>query len=132
MPTPEIPEPAVTLLRQPRPAVMATVRPDGSPVTVATWYLYTDDGRILLTLDAARKRLDHLRADPRISLTVLAEDWYTQVRLQGRVVEIADDPDLAGADLISTHYTGHAYPNRTRPRVTAIVEIDRFASWNLT
>jgi hypothetical protein len=57
--TPEV----VDLLRRPNPAVMATLRPDGAPVTVATWYLW-DKGRFLLNLDAARARLVHLRRDP--------------------------------------------------------------------
>ena len=64
--TPEV----VDLLRRPNPAVMATVRRDGAPVTVATWYLW-DSGRILLSLDAGRARLAHLRRDPRVSLTVI-------------------------------------------------------------
>jgi hypothetical protein len=58
MPKPPLPTDVVTLLKQPNPAVMATVRPDGTPVSVATWYLWDDEsGRILLNLDGRRKRL---------------------------------------------------------------------------
>jgi len=129
MPTMPMPEKVVELLRQPNPAVMATVAADGRPVTVATWYLLEDDGRILLELDAKRARLKHMRADPRISLTVLGRDWYTHVSLQGRVVSIADDAGLRDIDRLSRHYTGHAYANRERPRVSAQVEIDRWHAW---
>ena len=129
MPTMPMPEKVVELLRQPHPAVMATVAADGRPVTVATWYLLEDDGRILLELDAKRARLKHMRADPRISLTVLGRDWYTHVSLQGRVVSIADDAGLHDIDRLSRHYTGHAYANRERPRVSAQVEIDRWHAW---
>lgn len=130
MPTGQPPEKVLDLLRQPNPAVMATVRSDGHPVTVATWYLLEDDGRILLNLDAGRARLKHLRNDGRVSLTALKEgDWYTHVSIQGTVVEIADDPELAGIDRLSRHYGGEPYPVRDRPRVSVWVEIDRWHGW---
>jgi PPOX class probable F420-dependent enzyme len=118
------------MLRQPNPAVMATVAADGRPVTVATWYLLEEDGRVMLGLDATRARLKHMRADPRVSLTALSEkSWYTQVSLQGRVVSIVDDVGLRDIDRLSRHYVGEAYSDRERPRVTAHVEIDRWHAW---
>jgi len=129
MSTKPMPERVVDLLRRPNPAVMATVAADGRPVTVATWYLLEDDGRILLGLDAKRARLKHMRADPRISLTVLAPDWYTHVSLQGRVVSIADDAGLRDIDRLARHYTGDPYGNRKRPRVSAHVEVERWHAW---
>jgi PPOX class probable F420-dependent enzyme len=125
-----MPEAVVELLRLPNPCVMATVAADGRPVTVATWYLLEDDGRVLLGLDATRVRLKHMRNDPRVSLTVLAgDDWYTHVSLQGRVASITEDVGLRDIDRISTHYTGHAYPNRESPRVSAHFEIERWHAW---
>ena len=129
MSTKPLPQPVIDLLKLPNPAVMATLAADGRPVTVATWYLLEDDGRILLGLDATRARLKHMRADPRISLTVLAENWYSHVSLQGRVVSIADDVDLRDIDRLSRHYGGQAYPNRTSPRVSCQFEIERWHAW---
>ena len=43
--------------------MIATLKPDGAPVTVATWYLW-EDGRVLVNLDDTRKRLEHLRTRP--------------------------------------------------------------------
>src|SRR5579875_318218 len=87
MPATPLPQNVLDLLARPNPAVMATIAADGRPVTVATWYLLEPDGTILLGLDAGRARLEHLRRDPRVSLTALAEDdWYTHVSVQGRVV----------------------------------------------
>ena len=126
-----MPEKVVDLLRQPNPAVMATLAADGRPVTVATWYLFEDDGRVLLNLDAKRARLKHMRADPRVSLTVLSPNWYTHVSLQGRVVSITDDQGLPDIDALATAYTGKAYPNRERERVSCRVEIDSWHAWNL-
>ncbi|WP_432482696.1 TIGR03618 family F420-dependent PPOX class oxidoreductase [Kineococcus esterisolvens] len=130
MANPPLPNDVAALFAQPNPAVMATVHPDGHPVSVATWYLLQDDGRVLLNLDAARARLRHLRADPRVSLTALArDDWYTHVSVQGRVVEFRDDPDLVDIDRLSQHYLGTAYPTRDRARVSALVEVERWHGW---
>jgi PPOX class probable F420-dependent enzyme len=130
MPTTPLPQRVVDLLRLPNPAVMATVAADGRPVTVATWYLLEDDGRVLLGLDAERARLKHLQADPRVSLTVLArDDWYTHVSLQGRVGPITDDVGLADIDRLARHYTGADYPSRERRRVSTRVEIERWHVW---
>jgi PPOX class probable F420-dependent enzyme len=130
MSKPPLPSEAVDLLRRPNPCVMATLRSDGTPVSTATWYLWEDDGRVLVNLDEGRVRLKHLRRDPRVTLTVLdADDWYTHVTLIGRVVETRDDEDLADIDRLSTHYTGNPYSQRARPRVSAWIEIDRWHGW---
>lgn len=129
MATSPLPAEVQELLSRPNPAVIATVRPDGQPVTVATWYLF-EGGRILVNMDEGRKRLDHLRSDPRMSITALAEgDWYTHVSVQGRIVEWVDDADLADIDRLSTHYTGRPYPVRNRSRVSAWIGIDTWHGW---
>ena len=130
MPTTSMPDALRDLLAKPNPAVMATVASDGRPVTVATWYLLEDDGRILLGLDAGRARLKHLETDPRVSLTALSADtWYTQVSVQGRVVEVQDDKGLQQIDRLATHYTGQPYKDRERARVAVWVEIGRWHGW---
>jgi PPOX class probable F420-dependent enzyme len=118
------------MLKRPNPAVMATLRKDGSPVTAATWYLWLDDGRVLLNLDGTRVRLKHLMRDPRVTLTAIdSEDWYTHVTLLGRVVDLQPDAGLADIDRLSRHYTGDAYPDRVSPRWSAIVEVERWHGW---
>ena len=129
MPQPPLPDRVLELLSQPNPAVITTLRPDGQPVSVATWYL-VEDGRVLVNMDEGRKRLDHLRNDPRVTLTALKEgDWYTHVSVQGRVVEMHDDAELVDIDRLSRHYLGRAYPDRDRGRVSAWIEIDRWHGW---
>ncbi|MBO3094441.1 TIGR03618 family F420-dependent PPOX class oxidoreductase [Cellulomonas dongxiuzhuiae] len=130
MPKPPLPPAVAELFARPNPAVMATVHPDGHPVTVATWYLLEDDGRVLLNLDAGRARLEHLRRNPHVALTALSqESWYTHVSVQGRVVEIVDDVDLVDIDRLSTHYGGNPYPVRDRPRVSVRFAIDHWHGW---
>jgi PPOX class probable F420-dependent enzyme len=117
------------MLQRPNPAVMATLRKDGSPVTAATWYLW-EDGRVLLNLDGTRVRLKHLRRDPRVSLTVIdADDWYTHVTLIGRVVDLQPDEDRSDIDRISRHYSGTDYPDRANPRWSAWMEVERWHGW---
>lgn len=132
MPKPPLPAKVQELLAKPNPAVIATLRPDGQPVTVATWYLF-ENGQILVNMDAGRRRLDYLRHDPRVSLTVLdSGDWYTHVSVQGRVARIEEDVDLAGIDRLSRHYRGRSYDNRDRKRFTAWIEIDTWHGWGAT
>lgn len=117
-------------LQKPNPSVMATTTKDGQPVTAATWYLLEEDGRVLLNLDAERVRMQHLRRDPRFALDVISdEDWYKHVALQLNVVEITDDPDLAGIDALAVQYTGKAYLARDRPRVNVRAEITKWMGW---
>ncbi|MGC0422032.1 PPOX class F420-dependent oxidoreductase [Embleya sp. AB8] len=129
MSKPPLPEQAVVMLGQANPAVVTTLRPDGQPVSTATWYLW-DDGRVLLNMDVGRKRLDYIRNDPRVSLTVLDEgNWYTHLSLVGHVDEIREDKDLVDIDRVARHYTGKEYPLRDRGRVSAWVRIDRWHGW---
>ena len=129
MPTSPLPAELRELLAKPNPAVIATVRADGQPITAATWYLLDGD-RLYVNMDARRKRLEHLRNDPRISLTVTdADNWYTHVSLQGRVTELTEDTDLSGIDRLSVHYGGQAYPDREHTRFHAWIEIDRWQGW---
>jgi PPOX class probable F420-dependent enzyme len=124
-----LPRDVLRLLAKPNPAVITTLRPDGQPVSVATWYLL-DGARILVNMDEGRRRLAYLRRDPRVSLTALDESsWYTHVSLRGRVVELRDDPDLADIDRLSQHYRGRPYPGRERRRVSAWIEVDSWHGW---
>jgi PPOX class probable F420-dependent enzyme len=129
MSKPPLPAEAVVLMRRPNPAVLATLRSDGAPVSTPTWYVW-DDGRLLINMDEGRVRLSHLRRDPRVSLTVLdGDDWYTHVTVLGRVTEMYEDEGLADIDRIAEHYTGKPYPDRARGRVSAWIEVDRWHGW---
>ncbi|MGJ6962996.1 PPOX class F420-dependent oxidoreductase [Streptosporangium sp. G11] len=129
MSKPPLPDDAVAMLKKPNHAVITTLQPDGQPVSTATWYLW-DDGRILVNMDEGRKRLSHLRDNPRVALTVLdANDWYTHVSIVGHVAEMRDDKDFADIDRLARHYLGKPYPQRDRGRVSAWVEIDSWHGW---
>jgi PPOX class probable F420-dependent enzyme len=129
MPKPPLPADIAEFLARPNYATISSVRPDGQPVSVATWYLF-EDGQVVVNMDAGRKRNEYLRQDPRTSLTAMdPADWYTHVSVQGRVVEWIDDVDLADIDRIAQHYTGKPYGVRNRERVTARIDVDRWHGW---
>lgn len=129
MPKPPLPDHVRALLEKPNPAVVTTLGAHGRPVSVATWYLL-DGNRVLVNMDAGRRRLQHLQRDPRVSLTALDKDgWYTHVSVQGSVVEMRDDEGLVDIDRLSRHYRGKPYPTRDRPRVSAWIEVERWHGW---
>ena len=128
MPGAPLPPDLARFVAAPRPAVVGSVRPDGTPVTTAVWYGWEDE-RILLSMRADGPRARNLRNDPRVALTILGESWYDHVSILGRVVELRDDPDLADLDRLSTRYDGEPYPDRDFRCVSAIVEVERWHTW---
>ena len=129
MPAAPLPPELRAFLADPRRAVVGTVRDDGSPVTTACWYGPQEDGRILLSMDRDSHRLRHLRGEPRIALTVLGNDWYNQLSLLGRAVEIREDLDLVDIDALSQRYLEEPYEDRSYNGVSVLVEIERWHTW---
>lgn len=134
MAKPPLPEAALAMLRQPNPSVIACRRPDGHPMSVATWYLLEDDGTVLVNMDAGRARLRWIQEHPYVSLTVLKDgEWYTHVSVRGRVARWEHDRDRALADIdrLARHYTGQGFGNRTSSRVSAWIEISDWHGWEV-
>jgi PPOX class probable F420-dependent enzyme len=129
MPAPPVPPEVEEFLIRPNPAVIATLRPDGSPHSVATWYDWAD-GLALVNMDESRLRLRFMRGDPRVALTALGVDsWYSHVSLIGRAIRIEDDPDLADIDRLAVRYTGKPFRRRDSRRVSAWIEPERWHAW---
>jgi nitroimidazol reductase NimA-like FMN-containing flavoprotein (pyridoxamine 5'-phosphate oxidase superfamily) len=125
-----IPARVVEFLKQPNPAVIGCVRPDGYPMTVATWYEWRD-GLVMVNMDHKRSRLAWMRENPKVSLSVVAaEDWYLHVSLWGSIVRFSDDADLADIDSLSQHYRGRPYANRAAKRVSAWIEPAGWHGWD--
>jgi PPOX class probable F420-dependent enzyme len=126
-----IPDEVRAFLARPNHCVMASLRPDGSPHTTATWYALEPDGTILLNMEAGRRRLVWLEGDGRISLTCMDPDnFYRHVSLSGTVIAIHPDPDLHDIDRLSHHYTGAPYPRRRHRRVSVRLRVDSWHGWD--
>jgi hypothetical protein len=120
-------------------------------MTVATWYDW-EDGLVLVNMHEGRSRLRWMRANPRVSLTMLGQggasgagsarpdaqrgdvppqmDWYRHVSLYGSVVRIADDVKLADIDRLCLRYTGKPFANRGAKRVSAWIEPHGWHGWD--
>ena len=114
-------------LAQPHDAVLATVRQDGAPAAVPCWYSYSE-GRIFLSMGAEAKRLRNIRRDPRVALSVLANDPPRHISLSGVAIAVRPDPDLEDIDLLSHHYRGREWDERGSTDMTTVVVEVR--SWN--
>jgi PPOX class probable F420-dependent enzyme len=129
MPRPPLSPAAEEVLRAANPAVLATVREDGSPHTVAVWFDWVD-GKVLLNMDANRRRLHHIEADPAASITVLdGENWLRQLTVRGPI-SLEADHDLITVDRLARRYIETDYPIRDRPRVTAWLEPIHWFLWD--
>jgi PPOX class probable F420-dependent enzyme len=130
VPPPPVPAEVDEFLRRANPAVVASLRGDGSPHTVATWYDW-DDGRVLLNMDESRLRLRFMRNDPRVALTVLDdESWYRHVSLLGRIVSVEEDAELRDIDRLARRYTGEPFRTRDRRRFSAWMEVEAWHAWS--
>jgi PPOX class probable F420-dependent enzyme len=129
MSKPPLPEAAVAMLRKPNPAVITTLRQDGQPASTATCYVW-DDGPVLVNMDEGRKRLEHMRNDPRVVLDALDDsDWYTHISVTGHVEETREDTGPAGIDRPARQHTGRPYPQRDRRRISAWIAVDGWHGW---
>jgi hypothetical protein len=131
MPSGSPPEHVQAFLRAARPAIIGSLLADGSPSTVATWYLWLGGARLMLSTQKGGFRERNLGRDGRVALTVLGEDWYDYVALRGRVVEMRADPDWVDLDALSQHYWGVPYPRDAGyyPS-TVIVEVDTWREFH--
>src|SRR5260221_12195719 len=101
MPLMPLPREWDLFLSHANPAVIATIRKDGPPHSVATWYDW-QRGRIMLNMDPKRGRLENMRRDPRVALTVFdKQDSEIHLSLLGRIVEIKDDYTLEDIDRLA-------------------------------
>lgn len=116
-------------IEKPRQAVVGTVRDDEAPVTTPCWYGIDSDGRLVISMGDDSHRLRHLRANPRVALTILGDNWYSHVSILGRAVVFRPDPDLADIDELSQRYEGVPYDDRDYRGVTALVEIEHWHTW---
>lgn len=130
MSTGPVPAAFARMLAKPNLAVIGTLRRDGSPRTVPTWYLWLD-GRILVNMDDDRARLRDLRRDARVSLTVFdGNDWYTHISLRGRVTALHDDADLLDANRIWSRYGVQQPPGgRSVGRVSVWIDVESWHTW---
>jgi PPOX class probable F420-dependent enzyme len=130
--TEPMPEAVLAMLEKPNPAVIAVVRPDGSPASAAVWVLW-EDGRLITSMSTKGRRRRDLEREPRVTVTVLdRDDWYRQVTVHGVVESLTEDTDFTDVDRISQHYDGRPYEDHTEPQTTARIRVVRWNSFGFS
>jgi PPOX class probable F420-dependent enzyme len=115
-------EKQIELLLRPNLAVVATVRPDGTPQLTPTW-VDTDGEHVLINTAEGRWKPRYLRRDPRVSVTVVdREDPYNWVSVTG-TAELTHEGAEEHIHKLSHKYRGKDYdspkdPQRILVRIT--------------
>ncbi len=87
------------------PCVISTLRPDGAPITSATWFGFLGDD-VVVSTPAQRNKARNVRNDPRVSFIVDTKSNPVQgVAIEG-VVEVLDDNNDAILGSIVARYLG--------------------------
>ena len=103
------------------PCVISTLRPDGHPITSATWYGFIGDD-VVVSTPAQRNKARNVRQDARISFIVDTKDMpYRGVAIEG-VAEIVQDTDNAIIRSIITRYLGADAAAQMQARLDGVGE----------
>lgn len=119
----------IELIEQKNFAHIATLFPDGSPQVTPVW-VDLEDGKLRINSVEGRKKVDNLRADPRVSVEINnSENPYEYVEVRGRVVELRHEGAAEHIEALSQKYFGTPYPfwQDGEQRVTMVIEADRIA-----
>jgi PPOX class probable F420-dependent enzyme len=84
-------EQASFLHDEPNVAVVAALRPDGTPHQSVVWVDW-DGEHVLLNLTTSRTKVGFLENDPRVSVLVIdRNNPFRRIRIDGRVVEMTTE-----------------------------------------
>ena len=124
----QVPAELVDLLTGSTLGHVTVVTPKGRLASHVMWVDY-EDGRVLTSSRVGSAKGTALRADPRVSVSVVdAANPWRWVTVSGRVVEIIPDTDLAFIDKMSRRYTGRDYMMRDMAREIFVIEPERVRS----
>jgi PPOX class probable F420-dependent enzyme len=108
----------------PFPAVVTTLREDGSPHSTIVW-ADVDNGKVSFNTASGRAKPKHIEHDPRVSFVVVdPNDQYKWVAVSGRAQMTEDGAD-AQIDKLAKKYIGEdKYPWRkpTETRLKVLIE----------
>jgi PPOX class probable F420-dependent enzyme len=94
---------AQTFLKEEHFAVLSTINKNGSSLLTPMWYVFDDDGTIIMNSQVRLQKVKNIRRDPRI--TVCVEDGTGYVSING-TVELIEDQEVIRRDieLMVKHY----------------------------
>jgi PPOX class probable F420-dependent enzyme len=84
--------------------VLSTIEPDGGPQMTATWYLLDDDGQLKFSLNGARRKVQNLQREPKLSVIFVdPEDSMRYLEIRGDA-SLAVDEDCSFRDRVGEKY----------------------------
>ena len=97
---------ALGYARTHRRCVLVTLKADGRPQTSNVFAWADDEGVVRVSLTDDRAKTVNLRRDPRVSLHLTAEDFWSYVVLEGDadLSPVASSPDDATCDELVAYY----------------------------
>ena len=97
---------ALDYTRAQRRCVLVTLKADGRPQTSNVFQWTDDEGVVRVSLTDDRAKTRNLRRDPRVSLHVTAEDFWSYVVLEGEadLSPVAQSPDDTTCDELVAYY----------------------------
>lgn len=112
------------LFEEPNFVHVATLDEDGFPHASPVW-VSLDGDDILINSAEGREKVDHVRRDDRIGLSVhRQENPYHNVSVRGRVVEVTHEGADAHIDALAKKYLGEdTYPYRQPDEQRVIIRI---------
>ena len=125
------PESFRELLESPGVCVISTIEPDGTPQSSAVSYLLDDDGKLRLSLNSTRRKLQNLQRNPRLSvLFVDPQNPFRTLELRGSA-RLELDEDRSFRDKVGAHYGTDLSVNDgpTDKRYIVTVEPTRVREW---
>lgn len=95
-----------TLLRGRNFAHFVTLNGDGTPQVAPIWIDVDDDGHVLVNSAVGRKKDRNIRRDPRVAVSIYAQDDpYSWIAINGTVVSIeTGDEAESHIDLLNQRY----------------------------
>lgn len=115
------------LIDRPNFAHLATLMPDGSPLSTPVW-IGRDGDMIVISISDWSLKGKNTKKDPRVSLSIVDfNNPYEEVQIRGRVVERRPDPDFEIMNPISHKYIGKPFPvhMRGQGRIALMIEVEK-------
>lgn len=97
---------ALAYVRERREAVLATLKRDGRPQLSNISYYVDGNGKVHVSITADRAKTRNLERDPRASLHVTSDDFWSYCVLDcdASLSPVASDPGDATADALVEYY----------------------------
>ncbi len=118
---------AKNLIDRPNFAHLATLMPDGSPLSTPVW-IGREGDMIVISISDWSLKGKNTKKDPRVSLSIVDfKNPYEELQIRGRVAEIRPDPDFKIMNPISHKYIGRPFPIHMQGpgRIALMIEVEK-------